>query len=388
LRTSLQHILPDLRVASTTNILTENRDGRILSHDETRFNLPTSASGRRSRRRRGCGPAEACARHDGVDAVVAASPDHWHALCTLEAIRHGKDIYCEKPVTHRFAEGQAVCRAVAEHDTIFQTGSQQRSEPEFRRAVELIRNGVLGDVERIEVGLPSGYESPMGDATVCEPPDAESYARWCGPAAKLPYMRARHHRWWRGHTAFGGGVLMDWIGHHNDIAHWSLDLDAGGPLRVEAERWTLPNTEIYDTPWHFTIHCEYPGGILSKISDGNRLGTRWIGSGGWLHVTRGKLTASDDRWLSADPPAGPFRLPSRVGHVRDFLDGVKQRRPCAATAMIGHRSITPGHLGYVSHALGRPLHWDATAEQVIGDAEAQRLLERIDYRPPWQLHGG
>jgi len=323
--------------------------------------------------------------HDGVDAVVIAAPDHWHALCTLEAIRRGKDVYCEKPVTHRFAEGQAVCRAVAERGTIFQTGSQQRSEAEFRRAVELVRNGVLGKLERIEVGLPPGYESPMGDPTVREPPDAAVYARWCGPAAALPYMRARHHRWWRGHTAFGGGVLMDWIGHHNDIAHWSLDLDAGGPLRVHAERWTLHATDVYDTPWHYTLRCDYPGGVTSTISDANRLGTTWIGTHGWLHVTRGKLTASDDRWLAADFAGGSFRLPPAVSHARDFLDGVRQRRPCLATAAIGHRSVTPGHLGHVAQAVGRPLRWDPVAERIIGDAEAQRLLERNDYRPPWRL---
>ena len=325
--------------------------------------------------------------HDGIDAVVIATPDHWHALCTLEAIRQGKDVYCEKPVTHRFAEGQAVCRAVAAHGTIFQTGSQQRSEAEFRRAVELVRNGIVGDLERIEVGLASGYESPMGDPTVREPPDADAYARWCGPAAALPYMRARHHRWWRGHTAFGGGVLMDWIGHHNDIAHWSLDLDASGPLRVHAERWEPSATDIYDTPWHYTLRCDYPGGVTSTISDANQRGTKWIGTKGWLHVTRGKLTASDERWLARDFLAGPFRLEPAVSHVRNFLDGVKRRRPCIATAEIGHRSITPGHLGYVSHALGRPLRWEATTEQVIDDAEAQRLLEENDYRPPWQLYG-
>jgi predicted dehydrogenase len=323
--------------------------------------------------------------HAGLDAVVIATPDHWHALCTLEAIRQGKDVYCEKPLTHRFAEGQAVCRAVARRETVFQTGSQQRSAAEFRRAVELVRNGVLGDLERIEVGLPSGYEFPMGDPTVRPPPDADVYRRWCGPAAELPYMRARHHRWWRGHTAFGGGVLMDWIGHHNDIAHWSLDLDAGGPVQVSAEVWTLPATDIYDTPWHYTLRCEYPGGVTSTISDASPPGTRWIGTEGWLHVTRGRLTASDDRWLAADFAAGPFVMPPAESHVRDFLDGVRRRRPCVATAAIGHRSITPGHLGYVSHAVGRPLRWDAAAERIIDDAEAQRELERNDYRPPWHL---
>jgi predicted dehydrogenase len=322
---------------------------------------------------------------DGVDAIVVATPDHWHALAALEAIRHGKDVYCEKPVVHRFAEGRELCRAVAARGTVFQTGSQQRSEPEFRRAVELVRSGVLGSLERIEVGLPSGYQHAMGDATVRLPPDAEAYARWCGPAPELPYMRARHHRWWRGHTAYGGGVLMDWIGHHNDIAHWSLDLDAGGATRVQAENWTAAATEIYDAPWHYTIRCEYAGGLGSTISDGHPAGTRWVGRDGWLHVTRGRLSASDDRWLAEGFSVGDQRLPPTRGHVGDFLDGVRTRRPCVATAAAGHRSITPGHLGFVSHAVGRPLRWDAAAERIVDDPEAQSLLERVDYRPPWGL---
>src|SRR5690606_4358771 len=179
---------------------------------------------------------ELCARDD-LDAVVVATPDHWHALCTLTALRAGKDVYCEKPVTHLFHEGQLVYREVAARNAVFQTGSQQRSSAEFRRAVELVRNGHLGEVRRVEVGLPPGYDVPQGDASPAEPPESLDYDFWCGPAPRLPYMRARHHRWWRGHRAFGGGVLMDWIGHHNDIAHWALGMDRLGPTRVEAVNW-------------------------------------------------------------------------------------------------------------------------------------------------------
>ncbi|HEO71678.1 MAG TPA: Gfo/Idh/MocA family oxidoreductase, partial [Candidatus Hydrogenedentes bacterium] len=160
--------------------------------------------------------------HGDLDIVVVATPDHWHALCTLEALRQGRDVYCEKPVTHSFYEGQTIYRAVAEHKAIFQTGCQQRSMPRFRKAVEIVRNGHLGAIQRLEVGLPPGYAEPRGDTAVQDPPEHLDYDLWCGPSEVLPYMRARHHRWWRGHRAYGGGVLMDWIGHHNDIAHWSL----------------------------------------------------------------------------------------------------------------------------------------------------------------------
>ena len=137
----------------------------------------------------------------GVDAVVIATPDHWHAKCTLDAIASGKDVYCEKPVTHLFTEGQAVYRQVEKRRAVFQTGSQQRSDRLFRRAVELVRNWVLGKVHTIKVGQQAGYAQPMGDSKLEKIPQQLDYDFWCGPAQVLPYMRARHHRWWRGHSA-------------------------------------------------------------------------------------------------------------------------------------------------------------------------------------------
>ncbi len=327
---------------------------------------------------------QVCSRKD-IDAVVVATPDHWHALCTLDALRNGKDVYCEKPVTHTFHEGQLVYREAARRKAVFQTGSQQRSDSLFRRAVELVRNGVLGKIARIEVGLPPGYDKPQGDPTITAPPEHLDYDFWCGPAPKLPYMRARHHRWWRGHRAFGGGVLMDWIGHHNDIAHWALDLDDSGPVKVEAVNWTLPDTDIYNTPHQYEIRCDYAGGTNNSISSRHPLGTKFIGERGWVFVTRGRLGASNSRWTERDFEPGPKRVYASDDHVRNFLEGVKSRKACIAPAETAHRSITPGHLGYVSHALGRALRWDAKQEMVIGDEEASRLLTQHDYREPWRL---
>lgn len=325
---------------------------------------------------------EVCARDD-VDAVVVATPDHWHALCTLEALRNGKDVYCEKPVTHTFHEGQLVYREAAKRKAVFQTGSQQRSDVRFRRAVELVRNGHLGRVRRVEVGLPPGYDSPQGDPAAADPPDHLDYDWWCGPAPMLPYMRARHHRWWRGHTAYGGGVLMDWIGHHNDIAHWALDVDRSGPERVEAVDWSFPRTDVYDTPHHYEIRCEYPGGVTTSISSRHSRGATFIGEDGRVYVTRGRLRASDSRWIRKDFDPGPETVYRSDDHVRNFLDCVKSRRACIAPAETAHRSVTPGHLGYVSHRLGRPLRWDADKEKVVGDDRANELLHKHDYREPW-----
>lgn len=327
---------------------------------------------------------EVCSRKD-IDAIVVATPDHWHALCTLEALRNGKDVYCEKPVTHTFHEGQVVYREVAKRKAVFQTGSQQRSDVLFRRAVELVRNGVLGKIQSIEVGLPPGYDRPQGDPTVTELPAQLDYDFWCGPSEKLPYMRARHHRWWRGHRAYGGGVLMDWIGHHNDIAHWALDSDASGPTRVEAVNWTFPEGEVYNTPHHYEIRCEYASGVQSSISSRHPLGTKFIGEEGWAFITRGTLKASDPRWTHSDFQPGEKRVDQSDDHVRNFLDCVKTRKACIAPAETGHRSITPGFLGYVSHTLGRALQWNPEQETAIGDDAANRLLHQHHYRRPWKL---
>ena len=325
---------------------------------------------------------EICSRGD-VDAVVIATPDHWHALCTLEALRNGKDVYCEKPLTHTFAEGRAVCREVAKRRAVFQTGSQQRSDALFRKAVELVINGHLGKVQRVEVGLPPGYDQPQGETKIYAPPKQLDYDMWCGPAPRLPYMRARHHRWWRGHRAYGGGVLMDWIGHHNDIAHWALGVDRLGPTKINAANWTFPATDVYDTPHHYEIHCEYAGGIITSISSRHRLGTRVIGEDGWVFVTRGKLEASDRAWSGKDFDPGAKKAYASADHTRNFLDCVKSRAECIAPAEVAHRSITPGHLGYISQALGRELRWDPAQELVIDDMHADQLLKQNVYREPW-----
>lgn len=325
-----------------------------------------------------------CENQD-LDAVVVATPDHWHAYATLLALRNGKDVYCEKPVTHLFAEGQAVYREVAKRNAVFQTGSQQRSDPLFQHAVNLVRNGVLGPIQKIEVGLPEGYSGPQGSTEILEPPVGLNYDMWCGPAARLPYMQARHHRWWRGHREYGGGVLMDWIGHHNDIAHWSLDIDKHGPAVVEAVDWTFPETDVYNTPQQYTIRCEYAGGVTSTISSRNEQGTKWIGENGWLHVRRGKMKASEPRWtdLAFDP--GEFHVPAVASHVANFVDCVQSREACLAPAETAHRSITPGHLAYVSNVLKAPLRWDAVREVVLDNDRANELLRAMPYRAPWSL---
>lgn len=178
---------------------------------------------------------------------------------------------------------------------------------------------------------------------------------------------------------------MDWIGHHNDIAHWALDRDGGGPEQVEAVGWKMPDTPVYDTPEHYEIRCRYEDGVETSIADRFPTGVKFIGDDGWLFVTRGRMSASQEEWLQESFDAGPIRVRKSPGHMRDFLNGVASRKACIAPAETAHRSITPGHLGYVSNLLGRPLRWDARQEMIVDDPEANSLLQAIDYRSPWQL---
>jgi predicted dehydrogenase len=176
---------------------------------------------------------------------------------------------------------------------------------------------------------------------------------------------------------------MDWIGHHNDIAHWALGVDDRGPTRVTARDWTFPDTDVYNTPHHYTIECEYEGGVNSSISSRNPQGLKLIGDQGWVFVRRGQMDASQPRWIDPQFDPGDKRVYHSDSHAQNFLDCVRTRRPCIAPAETAHRSITPGHLGYVSNALGRSLKWNPRAESVVDDDTANQLLSRIDYRAPW-----
>ena len=197
-------------------------------------------------------------------------------------------------------------------------------------------------------------------------------------------MRARHHQLWRGHLAYGGGNIMDWIGHHNDIAHWGAGMDQSGPTEVRAVGWTSSETDIYNTPVDYEIHCVYPGNIEWLIASKLKMGTKWIGENGWIYVNRGRLEASDPRWLEKGFAVGPLEFAMSSNHVRNFIDGVRSRRACIAPAETAHRSITAGHLGYVSHRLGRRLVFDPHIERVLNDTEANTLLDK-SYRKPWRI---
>src|SRR5436190_6520825 len=333
---------------------------------------------------------ELCARKD-VDAVIVATPDHWHYLTAVEAIRNKKDVYGEKPITHLYGEAKQLVAEVKKHERIWQTGSQQRSEFTFHRGAELVRNGVLGKIQEVEVGLPQGRMGHKKSAEeVTEPPANLDYELWCGPSPKLPYMKARVHFDWRWNLAYGGGQLLDWICHHNDIAHWGLDEDLGGPLELEAVDWAWPEDKtVFDAPYHYKVISTYAKDIKVTIASDNfvKHGCKWSGENGWVMSNRGKIEASNPDWVKKEFDPGPIKLYHSPGHQRNFIDSVKSRKPAICPVEVSHHSITPGHLGYVSAKLKRKLKWDPKAEVVVGDDEAMKLLNTVEYRAPWKFPG-
>jgi predicted dehydrogenase len=331
---------------------------------------------------------ELCARKD-IDAVIIGTPDHWHFLTAYEAVKNKKDVYGEKPITHTYAEAKFLVQGCKENKIIWQTGSQQRSEFTFHRGAELVRNGVLGKITQVEVGLPQGrLGHKPGAEKVEDPPPGVDYDLWCGPAPKLPFMKARFHFDWRWNLAFGGGQLLDWICHHNDIAHWGLDEDLGGPLETEAVDFKYPENKIvFDAPYHYQIIQKYAKDITVKICSDNFVqhGCKWIGENGWVISNRGRIEASNPEWTKKEFDPGPVKLYLSRDHGRNFIDCVKSRKPTICPIEVSHHSITPGHLGYVSDRLKRKLKWDPKAEKILGDDEAQKLLMTCEYRAPWKF---
>jgi predicted dehydrogenase len=342
------------------------------------------------------------ARND-IDAVCISTPDHWHCIPAVLAARARKDIYCEKPLSHSLAEGIAMVQAVQENRRIWQTGSWQRSVPNFRQGVELVLNGYIGKVRRVEVGLPPGhsdFEHTGGKTPNAEPPKEVDYDFWVGPSEWMPFNVSHFHKNWRWNYNFGGGQLMDWIGHHNDIGHWGLSSakygvgpdDQIGPLEVSATAEFPPKDAVWNTATRYRVQSKYPNDIEVVIAGGHgdiRGGTKWIGDAGWVWVDRGGFETSNPHWREEIQKREQKKdlevlLPISPGHQRQFLDCVKSRQKTLTPVEVAHRSQTPGHLGYIASVVGRTLKWDAEKQEIVGDPEASKLLSR-PMRAPWHL---
>lgn len=354
---------------------------------------------------------------EDLDAVMIAVPDHWHEIIATEAARHKLDIYGEKPLARTIAEQQAIVRAVQQNGIIWQTGSWQRSQAQFRKAAEIVRSGLIGQVTRVEVGLPSGHTDFSGSApalleklkplgitsltqvvpgteawnlALSEPPQGFDYNFWLGPARQEPYIKQRVYMNWRWNYNTGGGQLLDWVGHHVDIAHWGLGFDNSGPLEIEGQgEFPAPNA-IWNTAGKYRIELKYPQDISMTIAGGHddiREGTKWIGTEGWVWVNRGGFNCSNPAWKKGKNLPEELRkvkLYESPGHYRNFLDSIKSRQPTITPVETAHHSAIPGHLGLIAMLTGRKIRWDNATETIIGDPEASKLLTR-EYRAPWKM---
>jgi len=323
-----------------------------------------------------------------LDAVMIAVPDHWHSIPAIAAARAGLDIHAQKPLARTIREGRAIVEAVKRYGVVWQTGSQQRSDRDFRRACELVRNGRIGKVHRVEVGLPDGRAT--GNRKLLPVPEYLDWNFWLGPAPWRPYTdfgRGDCHWDWRWIMDYSGGQLTDWAGHHIDIAHWGLGLEYTGPVEIEG-KGVYPRDGLYDVPIAYRIKCKYANGLELVVANQSQLpkgmGTVWYGELGWIHVNRRTLEAEPKSILDSVIGPDEIHLYKSDDHKGNFLDCVRTRAETIAPPEVAHRSISVGLLGEIAMLTGLKLKWDPEREVFLNSDEANRLLSR-PMRSPWHL---
>jgi predicted dehydrogenase len=332
---------------------------------------------------------ELLARSD-VDAVMIATPDHWHSLVTAAACRAGKDIYCEKPLAASIGEGRFVCDLVRKHKRVLQTGTWRRSGVYTRMACEWVRNGYLGELKEIEVGVPAsffitgGYTGLEGPQPV---PKGFDYAMWQGPAPEAPYTPARCHFNFRWIQDYAPGYITDWGAHFIDVAQWGNNTDDTAPVAVKASDVRCREKGIYDAPEGYRIEYRYANGVrmtMVATPDSATHGTKFIGTKGWVFTENSRLVTEPASLRRTKIKAGETHLYTSLNHHRNFIDCVISRGPTAAPAEAAHRAATCCHMGAIAARLKRPLEFDPKTETFVSDAQANALLMRT-MRGPWRL---
>jgi predicted dehydrogenase len=325
-----------------------------------------------------------------IDVVEVCTPDHWHALLVIEACRAGKDIYCQKPLSLTIPEGRAMSDAVKRYGVVFQTGSQQRSDHNFRRAAELVLNGRIGKLETVECGLPGGRPDfgKTGGRKQPEPvPTDFDYDRWLGPAPYAAYCPARTHVNFRWVLDYSGGQLTDWGGHHPDCAQWGMGTQYTGPVEIRAAKGSFPPDPVWDTATDYYFEAVYKNGVTMIVSNRVRGGVTWKGTEGQVWANRGRHDADPKSILDSKIGPDEIHLYESSNHFRNFIDCVLSRKEPVAPVEVAHRSITICHLGNIAMQLGIDgFRWDPDKEKIVDNPEAARMLHRA-YREPWVLPG-
>jgi predicted dehydrogenase len=381
-------------------------EGRAIAKHATRFGIPVAVcdvdSGHAAEASKLLGGVQTykdfrkLLERKDVDAILTATPDHWHTLINIAALKAGKDVYSEKPLTLTIDEGKHLVATVRSTGRILQTGSQQRSDDRFRLACELVRNGRLGKLTDITTILPAGpVRGPFRSAPVPRDLDWEF---WQGQAPRHEYLPERCHLWFRYWFDYSGGTMTDWGAHHNDIALWALGLDRSGPVEIEGKVLVPTIPGGFTAPGNYEVNYVYGNGVrhrcmsttannifggadrkLRRNERGN--GVKFEGSDGWIFVSREKIEASRPELLSQPLSSPQVRLYVSKDHMGNFFDCLRSRKPPICDAEIGHRSVSVCHLGVIALRLGRKLHWDPEREEFAGDKEADKYLVREMHKP-------
>jgi predicted dehydrogenase len=365
---------PEVRVLAVCDVVAERRDSaRKIVNDHY-------GKGKK-------GQAKGCSAYNDfrdllkrsdIDAVVISTPDHWHAIPCVLAAEAKKDVYCEKPLTHAIAHGRKVVEAVKKAKRIFQTGSQQRSEfnGDFHKAAEYVRNGRIGKVKTIRIGV--GDPAVPCNLPAQKAPPGTDWNLWLGPAPLREYHSDLcpkgvhgHFPLWRNYREYAGGGLSDMGAHHFDIAQWALDMDNGGPVKIEPPQGKATSG----------LKFTYANGVV--MYHGGPSGCTFEGAKGTIYVDRGRLHSKPARILQTPLGEKDVRLYKATNHRKNWLECIKSRKPAICPAEVGHRTSTVCQLGNIGYWLRKALTWDPVKEQ-FDDAAANKLVDR-EMRAPWKL---
>ncbi len=327
---------------------------------------------------------------DDIDAVSIATPDQWHALPAIAAARAGKDIFLQKPLTLTIKEGRVLSDTVRRYNRIFQVGSQQRSETNFRTACELVRNGRIGKLHTVKVAF--GTDPPTTPQPPMSIPDALDYDMWLGPAPWADYTEKRVHPQkgydrpgWLRIQDYGAGMITGWGAHHNDIAQWGMGTEYTGPVEIEG-RAEYPKDGLWNVHGDFYVEYTYANGVKVICSDNkkNKQGILFEGTEGWVYIMRGRIDAEPKSLLTSTIGPNEIHLYKSNNHKANLLECIKSRAQTVAPVEIGHRSCTVCLLGDIAMRLGRKLKWNPEQEQFLDDDGANRMVSK-PMRSPWCL---
>lgn len=320
-----------------------------------------------------------------IDAVLIASPVFWHVIMATEAAKQGKDIYMEKPVGLSFAEAKILRQTIHRYGRVFQFGTQQRSGRNFRFACELVRNGRIGKIHTIRVGVPSGeFNKKFPRRPVAEGLD---YETWLGPAPWSPYTEAILNGWTHERISlYSLGFISAWGVHHLDIAQWGNGTELTGPTEVEGKA-VFPDEGVLDCAKSWEVNLKYPDGVTIHFTDNtkNKQGVRFEGEDGWVHVNRQGLNASPESLLKETIGPDEIHLPVSDNHSKNLLDCVRTRQQTVAPLDVAVRSDTLCQLSDIATRTGRKLRWDPVREEFVDDTQANRHLSLRPMRSPWHL---